>query len=191
MEEYINNNTIIQNEISNAFKDSIICPLCLNILIDPVMCMNCQKNFCKRCIDSYTQKDSKCPNECSEPKYQISLGKNEILSKLKFKCKKCGIEFQYDEAQKHKNSCDNDKNLSNKIKDKDISCDDPFLNLSNPTTIPKSKLEKLTKDEIDNLKKKGNDVIYMTGKNTIFIFFINIVIALGSKEVGKTSLINT
>ena len=77
------------------------------------MFMNCQKNFCKRCIDSYSQKNSKYPNECSDSKYQISLWKNEILSKLKFKYKNCVKEFQYDEDQNHNDSCDRDKSISN------------------------------------------------------------------------------
>ena len=154
MEEYINKNTIIENEIYIAFKESVTCPLCLNILINPVMCMNCQKNFCKRCIDSYSQKNSKCPNECSEPKYQISLGKNEILSKLKFKCKKCETQFQYDEAQKHNDCCDPDKSLSSQTEAQGDSCDDPNKNLPNQEIPQKPRMEKLTRDEIDDLKKK-------------------------------------
>ena len=31
MENYINENTIIKDELYNAFKESVTCPLCLSI----------------------------------------------------------------------------------------------------------------------------------------------------------------
>ena len=41
MEEYINEETIIKNEIYELFKDNIICPICKGLIIEPVICLNC------------------------------------------------------------------------------------------------------------------------------------------------------
>ena len=41
MENFINEKTIIENEIYDAFKDDIFCPICSKILIEPEMCMKC------------------------------------------------------------------------------------------------------------------------------------------------------
>ena len=101
MEEYINDYTIVEDEIYNLFKETVNCSLCLSILINPVICMKCQKVFCKKCVDDWSKKDDKCPNRCVNPNYQKSIGKNDILSKLKFKCKKCGNKAYYDDIKIH------------------------------------------------------------------------------------------
>ena len=86
MEDFIRQDTVIEDTIFSVFKDSVICPLCSNILINPVMCMNCQSAYCKKCIDEWSEKDKKCPNKCENPNYKKSIEKINILSKLKFKC---------------------------------------------------------------------------------------------------------
>ena len=118
------------------------------------MCMKCQNVFCKRCINDWTKKAENCPNRCSEPNYQRSIIKNEILSKLKFKCEKCGNNYKYDEAHKHLNSC-----YPGQIKE-----EENIENNKNKITTKEPKFEKLSRDEIENLKKQGNDVTYITGK---------------------------
>ena len=162
MENYINENTIIKDELYNAFKESVTCPLCLSILISPVMCMKCQNVFCKRCINDWTKKDQKCPNRCTEPNYQRSIGKNEILSKLKFKCEACGNNYKYDEAQKHLNSCypEQIKEDENKIENNENKTE----NNENKVTTNEPKFEKISRDEIERLKRQGNDVTYITSK---------------------------
>ena len=143
MENYINENTIIKDELYNAFKESVTCPLCLSILINPVMCMKCQNVFCQKCVGDWSKKDEKCPNRCTEPNYQRCLGKNEILSKLKFKCESCKMILEYNDAKIHKDKCCGGFIDSYEIMDK------PFDSIT-PTKLP---LQKLSKEEIDNLKK--------------------------------------
>ena len=86
MDELINEDQIVQKDLYNILKDSITCPLCFGIYINPVMCMKCQNTYCKKCAEDWGKRDNKCPNRCENPNYQESIGKNEILSKLKFKC---------------------------------------------------------------------------------------------------------
>ena len=144
MDEIININTLVKDDISNLFKDSIICPICNSVLIDPMLCMKCQKTFCKKCIDSYPNNNEECPNKCSEPYYQKSIGKNDILSKLKFNCKKCGGEYYYHEIKSHYNSCDSN-NSSNKIDNK-------------------KHLKRLSIENVYNIKRKSQNLTYITGK---------------------------
>ena len=161
MEEYINNNTIVKDELYNAFKESISCPLCLNILINPVMCMKCQNVFCKKCINIWSKNNDKCPNKCIEPNYQRCLGKNDILSKLKFKCEECQNIIKYDEAKNHLSSCYPEKEFNEEN------------TIENENKVSKtSKFEKISKDEIEKLKNEGNDVTYISGKNKIINIFL-------------------
>jgi hypothetical protein len=156
MEEYINNDTLIENEISKMLKPQLTCPLCNNILIDPLMCMVCQKAYCKKCIDNSINKDKKC--SCENPNYQKYLSKIEMLSSLKFICVGCGKDITYNEAQKHHDSCCPGKTS----KDMKIN-----------KTPKESRIKKLDSEEMSKLKKKGKKIEYITGNLILyFLFFI-------------------
>lgn len=155
MEKYINDESVIKDVIYNTFKELIICPLCFNILIDQMMCMKCQNVYCKKCIDQWKEKDNKCPNRCENPNYQRSLGKKDILSKLKFKCLNCENEIEYEKIQSHYNSCPDKNNLRKKMKKK------------------KSQFHRLSFEESSKLKKEGKDIIYITCKIILYLLYFN------------------
>ena len=73
------------------------------------MCMKCQNVYCKNCIDKWNKKDNRCTNRCENTNYQKSLDRNDILSKLKFKCVKCDGEIEYNNVENHHNSCQGKK----------------------------------------------------------------------------------
>ena len=131
MEKYINEGTVVNDQIYQLFKESLICPICTNILIEPVMCMKCQNSYCKRCSEDWSKKNDKCPNRCENPNYQRSLEKNNILSKLKFKCENCGEQIFYEKVENHMNECTT----------KDIN-------------VRKKRMRKLNMEEVTNLRKK-------------------------------------
>ena len=148
MEEYINIHTLIEDEISKMFKDSVACPLCLNILIDPIICMECQKVFCKKCIEGWSKKNKNCPNDiCKSPKYQVCIGKKEILTILKFKCLKCGEQIGYFDAKNHHNICCPEQISS------EVMQNEPIL-----------KMEKISIEEVDSLRRKGVKIKIITSK---------------------------
>ena len=152
MEDFIREDTIVEDAIYLCFKDSVICPICSNILINPVMCMKCQNVYCKKCIDGWSKKDYKCPNRCENPNYQRSLEKNNILSKLKFKCQKCGEEILYDNAKSHIDSCkqnDNFLKIDNNIEDNNLR---------------RKRMKKINKNEIEKMEKKDK-LAHITSKN--------------------------
>ena len=130
MEKYINDDTIVKNEIYLVFQELLNCPICSNILINPYMCMNCQNVYCRKCIEEWSKRNNKCPNRCDNPNYKRSLEKSKTLSKLKFKCQKCGTNFLYDEIKKHSDECkkykkiiehkDNNKKKIKRIKTEEI-----------------------------------------------------------------------
>ena len=124
MERYINEETIVKNEIYDAFKDDIICPKCSKIIIEPQMCMKCQNVYCKKCLVNYSNL-KKCPKDGKESVFIKSISKKDLLSKLKYKCKNCSkIVFQTDINAHLEKNCDNDereedeKTLSEIIKTK-------------------------------------------------------------------------
>ena len=146
MENYINKDTIVQNEIYKLFESSVLCPLCKNIYINPVICIKCQNSYCKKCIDNWSKNEKTCPNKCEAPEYNNCLTKNEILSKMKFNCVGCDEEIKYDEAEKHHNSCCPNKTNADMNKKKN----------------QKEKIKKLNVEEIEKYKK-DNNIEYISG----------------------------
>ena len=144
MDEIINTNTIVEDEIYNIFKYSALSPLCKSIFINPVLCLKCQNYFCQKCIDDKYKNNEECPNKFSEPSFQKSMGKNDILSKLKFNCQKCGGEYYYHEITKHNETCNSIKPSNNNIK--------------------KIKFKRIIAEDFIDIRKKGQEVIYMTDK---------------------------
>jgi hypothetical protein len=103
MEQYVNENTIVKNDVYDAFKDSIICPICSKIMIEPVICFNCQETFCKNCY----RQNGNCPNKCENSNIQDVIGKKKYITKFKFTCiKGCGDEIAFDKINEHyKSNC--------------------------------------------------------------------------------------
>ena len=149
MENYINEETVVKNEIYSAFKDDVTCPICSKLLINPMMCMRCQNVYCKKCIEEWNKKDNKCPNRCENPNYHKSLEKSNTLSKLKFRCGKCGEEILYNDVQKHVDNCN--------------------LKSIQTTNGNVKRLRRIKKEEINNIKTNGK-LTRITSKKNIFIF---------------------
>ena len=147
MENYINEETVVKNEIYSAFKDDVTCPICSKLLINPMMCMRCQNVYCKKCIEAWNKKDNKCPNRCENPDYHKSLEKSNTLSKLKFKCEKCGEEILYNNVQKHMDNCESIQTTNESVK----------------------RLKRIKKEEINRTKTNGK-LTRITSKKNIFNF---------------------
>ena len=149
MEEYVNKETIIKNETYEIFKDSVLCPICQCLMLEPVICLSCQNYFCKKCIECLIKKEGRnsCPNNCQNPIIKNVIEKNNLLFKLKFKCiKGCKEEIFYNDLEKHyKTNC--------------------LLKMEN-----KKKMKILTKSQIQDLKNK-NSIEYVTSKHNIIIIF--------------------
>ena len=112
LREYINNNTVIKDEIYKQFESSLCCSICLDIMIDPVMCMNCQAKFCKSCQEDWSKRNDTCTNRCVNPKYEKSLIAQGLLSRLKFICNKCEEFIDYNDIKQHTTiNCENNTKL--------------------------------------------------------------------------------
>ena len=101
LRDYVNEGNLIKDEIYKAFKTSIICSICKDLILEPSMCINCQLVCCRKCFDDWSSMHSKCPNRCKNPIYKKSLAITELLSKLKFRCYKCDNVIKYDEMKRH------------------------------------------------------------------------------------------
>lgn len=118
MEEYVNEKTIIKNELYESLKDDITCSICQNLMINPVMCMNCMNIYCKKCIEKWKNKGGTCPNHCKEYNFRDVIEKNNHITKFKFKCiRGCGEEIAFQDINKHySGNCSQRKKAKKKLK---------------------------------------------------------------------------
>ena len=119
--KYIKRNPILfynrDNVIEKDNIEDLICPICFNILKDPISCSS-NKNahsFCKECIDLYLKENNKCPTCKLNFEYKINNELNDSLNKLSFEClfKKEGCKdiLSYSEYLNHINNCKYDNNI--------------------------------------------------------------------------------
>lgn len=101
LKDYLNQDFVIKDTIYESSKDNIFCPICQDIKIKPVMCMNCQNTFCRSCIEKWNNYKNYCPNRCIYPDYKYGILIGNIVSKLKFKCKDCHEIINYENMEKH------------------------------------------------------------------------------------------
>ena len=73
----------------NENIDILICPICYNIIKDPISCNSTEKShsFCKVCILKSLKINDKCPICKQTFEYATNKKIKELLKKLKFKCK--------------------------------------------------------------------------------------------------------
>ena len=146
MEKYINEKTIIKNNIYDLFNESIKCQSCKCIMIEPVICLICQNTFCKKCEQKLKENGENCPGKCNIPKITEVNPKNNLITKFKFKCiKGCGKEILFNEIKDHYNT----------------NC-----------LIKKIKIKTLTPQQAAEFKvKSGEEIPHITSKKILIIYF--------------------
>lgn len=142
--EYFSEDCIVEDELFRSLKSLLICPKCNKIYNNPMMCQNCQKIYCHKCIDNT---DKKCLNN-ENHNFVKSLSKNELLSKIKYRCKNCSeIVIQSDIHSHLEKNCIYQEKIEKKLSE---------------TFLTKKKLLKLTSKEMET--KNQNDITYFTSK---------------------------
>ena len=86
---------LIEDENYFKYENSLKCPLCINILINPIICKRCNTTFCKKCISKL---DDNCPNNCISC-FQQNSRIEEILKDFKFKSIKFEKVLRYEELK--------------------------------------------------------------------------------------------
>ena len=98
--EYFTDDSVVEDQLYLSLKDLLICPYCHKLIKNPFMCNKCQKNYCKKCLEDYSNM-KKCPNDNKESEFKHSIMINEMLSKLKYKCNNCKEEILQSDIKSH------------------------------------------------------------------------------------------
>lgn len=104
---YFTDKNLIEDEYYLGIKDLVTCKLCHNILKEPMMCLECQKSFCKNCSEELTIDF----HLCEKPNFIKNKNVIEMIQKLKYLCNNCKQEVKEADIESHiKNGCIKNKN---------------------------------------------------------------------------------
>ena len=56
---------------NNKLSPTLQCSICLDFIMEPIECQNCNKLFCKECINNWLKQWNECPNNHSLVKKSI------------------------------------------------------------------------------------------------------------------------
>ena len=159
MEKYINEGTIIKNDTFDSCRELIICQICECIMLEPVICVDCQNYYCKKCIEDWKKRSELCPNRCEKPIYKNVIEKNRLINRMKFKCiKGCGAEILFEDIKNHySTNCLKNKKDNNNIK-------------------KNNKIKILSKNEVLELKSSGKNYKSKYFTSNCISFFITFFI---------------
>ena len=142
--DYFSDDSIVEDDLFRALKKMLICPICNKIYKDPIICTGCQGVYCHKCINN------KCPKNCVNNKLSKCVSKNEMLSKIKYKCKNCLEEVSQIDIKAHLNlNCEHKKECQRTQSLSEIYYEQKKLNKLSPKIM-----EKYNKNEINHFTSK-------------------------------------
>lgn len=93
-------------------KDEVTCPVCLNIVKDPLYCSKCEKFMCNPCIEDWVKRGkNNCPHCRQVGSYnKIPRPSIKMIANIKFNCKNikkgCNEIVTYENYHRHhKDTC--------------------------------------------------------------------------------------
>lgn len=96
-------------ESYKSFGEELTCSICIHIVLEPVMCSECENLFCKTCINDLRKSSNKCPNRCIFREKELGLMLKKLLSKVEFHCyffkSGCNAITNYEDFIKHFRIC--------------------------------------------------------------------------------------
>ena len=124
--KYINN-----YDVYKVIIDHLICPLCLNVLFDPIECNLCQTVMCRNCYFILKSAGKNCINEeCKGTYTKANRLIRNFLSDLTIKCYICNKDnINYDNYINHIKICNKlnvNNNYDNAFKIINCVCNNKF-----------------------------------------------------------------
>jgi len=104
---HINDDIVINKSYYDPMAKELICSICKGLLIDPVLCTECEHPFCSSCIGEWTKKNNQCIMKCkgtfkSKP---IPRMIRNIMEKVLIKCNICNGEISLTDYPNHYKEC--------------------------------------------------------------------------------------
>ncbi len=109
MDELTRTNLVVNND---KLSPTLQCCICLDLVMEPIECKNCNKLFCKECIETWLKKSNECPNKhLFSKKIGLDDWIKPALDRIFIKCpfQHCNNSYAYSQWKNHTKKC-NSKN---------------------------------------------------------------------------------
>ncbi|XP_022232582.2 E3 ubiquitin-protein ligase NRDP1 [Drosophila obscura] len=101
------------NYIIGSVDEELICPICTEVMENPVQSLHCEHAFCKDCIEKWMKLKSLCPVDRSElvPSHLVPASRlmRNMLARLQIRCPfaehDCPMVMPLDEYRAHVSGC--------------------------------------------------------------------------------------
>ena len=103
-----------QNDNTTAYFDNCTCSICLDVLQEPVQCVNNEHYFCKRCISEHLTRSQTCPTcrdeltpETLRPVSRVvrNLLRQLQYSRCMYATRGCATTVKHDDLLSHHEEC--------------------------------------------------------------------------------------
>ena len=167
---------LIEDDFFKSIKEEVICTICLDIKIEPIMCTKCQNSYCSKCIKNWEKKSSECPFKCPSPSYITARVVKNLICKLNFRCKNgCDEIIPFEKFQAH-----------NEFECKKLNYKEKYENLLQKYNILLEEKKKL-QENFDFLFKFKIDSMILENSNEIF--FIHKILSNNYKPGFRLQLL--
>ena len=107
MSDDLTRTNLIVNK-NTALSPTLQCSICLDLVMEPVECKNCNKLFCKECIESWLKGSNKCPNQhIFSKKERLDDWVKNALDRIFLNCpfKNCNSSYAHSQWKNHIKKC--------------------------------------------------------------------------------------
>ena len=156
---HLNLDLVINKAFFEPMVKELTCLICKGLLVDPILCSECESPFCTSCITIWKLRNNNCINKCKGPFQikQITKMMKDIMNKVLLNCNICKSEISLNSYPSHIISCEDNSKLINcpfckecKLKNSDLK-----LNEIDLTKYPKLNQTLLRNDqEVQKHNKK-------------------------------------
>ena len=100
---------LVDNDLESI--QELICPLCKDLVREPLSCQNCEQNYCKQCLDQKFQESDTFTCTCEETFISRKPSKFlfKTLEKIQMRCpfegEGCNLTLEYATAYSHIIKC--------------------------------------------------------------------------------------
>ena len=161
---------IIKDDFFNSVKEEVTCSICLDIKIDPVMCVKCQNSYCSKCIRDWQSKSGLCPFQCESPQYNTARVVKNLVCKLNFRCKNgCDKIIPFEKIQTH-----------NEFECEKINFREKYQKLIDKYNVLLEQNKELEQN-VEKIFHFNMDSLILENKNELFFIYNNLILLYKTK----------
>jgi len=99
---------VVNKSFFKEVENDLTCSICNGLLVDPILCVECENPFCSTCIGEWIKKNNSCVMKCQKPFKSKSINRlnKNMMEKVILKCNFCNAELNLLTFPAHLSICE-------------------------------------------------------------------------------------